>query len=86
MVALGDDKAQDKARSKGTKHDVEIEDRRKGHEHDKDEDRKAHERLRRGIGTVLDKAEEAVPNLRGRAGTAASTTQTTRNTARIMSV
>ena len=70
MVALGDDKAQDKARGKGAKHDVEVENRRKGNKHDKDKDRKTHKRLRRGIGTILDKAEEAVaqPARAGRHG------------------
>ena len=67
MVALGDDIAQDKAGGKRTQHDVEIKDGRERHERDQDEHRQAHEGLRRGIGTFLDKRKEAAADALGAA-------------------
>ena len=68
MVALGDDIAQDKAGGKSAQHDIEAKNGGKRHERDQDEHRQAHERLRCGVGALLNKGKEAAADTLGAAG------------------
>ena len=68
MVALGDDIAQDKAGGKSAQYDIEAKDGRERHERDQNKHCQAYERLRRGIGALLDKRKEAAADAFGAAG------------------
>ena len=68
MVALGDDIAQDKAGGKSAQYDIEAKDGRERHERDQNKHCQTYERLRRGIGALLDKRKEAAADAFGAAG------------------
>ena len=68
MVALGDDVAQDKAGGKSAQHDIEAKNGGKRHERDQNKHRQAHERLRCGIGALLNKGEKTAADAFGAAG------------------